>query len=63
MFSETRDLVNKAVGPHEQKRTMKMIEARKELHRLTDEASAIAQAIIRIKGQSYGEVTDENLNV
>jgi hypothetical protein len=44
MFSETWDLVNIAVGPHEQKRTTKMIEARKELDRLTNEASAIADS-------------------
>lgn len=41
---------------------MKKAEARRKLQRLIGEAPAIAPAIARFKGQSYGEVTDENLN-
>lgn len=41
---------------------MKKAEVRRELQRLIDEAPAIAPAIVRFKGQSYGEVTDEDLD-
>jgi hypothetical protein len=41
---------------------MNKVDARRELQRLIDEAPTIAPSIVHLKGQSYGDVTDEGFN-